>query len=284
MSEPTYVVAEIGINHNGSLENAKELIRLAQFAGADAVKFQKRTPRLCVPRAQWRQPKKTPWGTMDYIDYREKVEFSNEQYNEISMYCEDLAMPWFMSVWDEEALDFAQDFDLPFLKIGSASFTDGPLVKAVMATDKPVIVSTGMADEDDVRVLLGPYTERKDVTVCHCTSIYPCPPERINLNVIPWMTKVLGPFFRIGYSGHEIESGPTIAAVALGARYIERHITDSRQKWGSDQRASLSGSMFRWMVQQIRRVEAAMGDGVKTFYPEEQEAAAKLKRDPAQFQ
>lgn len=276
----TYIVAEIGINHNGSLENAKELIRLAQFAGADAVKFQKRTPRLCVPRKQWRQQKQTPWGLMDYIDYRERVEFSTEQYNEISMYCEDLAIPWFMSVWDEEALAFALDFDLPMLKIGSPSFTDVPLVAAVMKTDKPVILSTGMTTDAQVSETIARWWGRApQITICQCTSVYPCPPELINLRYIQDLKSQCGQRIRIGYSGHEVESGPTIAAVALGARYIERHITDNRRKWGSDQQASLNGTMFRWMVQQIRRVEAAMGDGVKTFYPEEEEAAAKLKRE-----
>jgi len=233
---PAYIVAEIGINHNGSIDMAKQMIAAAKEAGVDAVKFQKRTPELCVPPDQRGQMRETPWGYITYLDYRYKVEFDKEGYTEIDRYCREIGIPWFASVWDEPSVDFMEQFATPAYKVPSASLTDHGLLRKIRSTKRPVFLSTGMSTMEQIRdavEVLGV----EDLVITHATSTYPCEPEELNLKVIDTlMQKFRVP---IGYSGHEVGLIPSVAAVTLGACMVERHITLDRALWGSDQAASV---------------------------------------------
>jgi N-acetylneuraminate synthase len=274
--EPTYVIAEIGINHNGSLENARKLIEGAAGAGCDAVKFQKRTPDLCVPQDQRLIERDTPWGRMTYIDYRHKVEFSKEDYEKIDQYCKVAGIDWLASCWDEEAVDFIEQFDTPFYKVASASLTDEVLLKKLKATGKPLMLSTGMSTMEEIvdGVAL---TGLENLMIAHSTSTYPCKVEELNLKMITTLREMY-PNTPIGYSGHEVGLAPTWAAVVLGASFVERHITLDRAMWGTDQAASVEIGGFERLVSNIRDIEKAMGDGVKKVYESEVGPRAKLRR------
>ncbi len=272
---PTYIVAEIGINHNGDLEHAKRLIDAAMLAGVDAVKFQKRTPELCVPPEQRDKMRETPWGYISYLDYRYKVEFGEQEYAAIDAYCAERNLQWFVSVWDEPSIDFMEPFDPVCYKIPSASLTDHDLLRRVRATGKPILVSTGMSTMEQIEAaveVLG----MEDLLINHATSTYPCDPEELNLAAI----KTLRERFPcpIGYSGHEVGLVPTVVAVALGACSVERHVTLDRANWGSDQAASVEPGGFQRLVKYIRVTETALGDGVKRVYESEQESLSKLRR------
>jgi N-acetylneuraminate synthase len=272
---PTYIVSEIGINHNGSLEDAKRLIDACMLAGVDAVKFQKRTPELCVPPEQRDKMRETPWGYISYLDYRYKVEFGEQEYVAIDAYCAERNLDWFVSAWDEPSVDFMEPFDPVCYKIPSASLTDHDLLRRVRATGKPILISTGMSTMEQIEAaveVLG----TEDLLINHATSTYPCDPEELNLAVI----KTLRERFPcpIGYSGHEVGLIPTIVAVALGACSIERHITLDRANWGSDQAASVEPGGFQRLVKYIRVTEAAYGDGVKRVYESEKQSLLKLRR------
>ena len=272
---PTYIVSEIGINHNGSLEDAKRLIDASMLAGVDAVKFQKRTPELCVPPEQRDKMRETPWGYISYLDYRYKVEFGEQEYAAIDAYCAERNLQWFVSVWDEPSVDFMEPFDPVCYKIPSASLTDHDLLRRVRATGKPIFISTGMSTMEQIEAaaeVLG----TDDLLINHTTSTYPCEPEELNLAAI----KTLREKFPcpIGYSGHEVGLIPTVVAVALGACSVERHITLDRANWGSDQAASVEPGGFQRLVKYIRVTETALGDGVKRVYESEQESLVKLRR------
>lgn len=274
--EPVYIIAEIGINHNGSMEIAKKLIDGAVFAGCDAVKFQKRTPELCVPKDQWFIERETPWGRMTYIDYRRKVEFTERDYSEIDTYCREKGIHWFASPWDEDAVDFLEQFNPVMYKLASASLTDNGLLQKVKSTGKPVMLSTGMSTIDQVKKaveLIG----RKNLLLAQSTSTYPCKLEELNLRVIRTF-KEMYPDVPIGYSGHETGLAPSFAAVALGAVFVERHITIDRAMWGSDQAASVEVQGFFRLVSNIRDIEKALGDGVKKVYESEKPSLQKLRR------
>ena len=275
---PVFVIGEIGINHNGSLEIAKRLIDGAVLAGADAVKFQKRTPEKCVPRDQWDKERDTPWGRMSYIEYRRRVEFGAREYAEIDRYCAERGMLWFASCWDEESVDFIESFRPPCYKVASASLTDLPLLKKMRATGRPLMLSTGMSTLEEITAAVDA-VGREGLLIAHATSSYPCPPEHLNLNMIRTL-KELYPECPIGYSGHEVGLAPTWAAVTLGACFVERHITLDRAMWGSDQAASVEiGGLFR-LVANIRDIERSLGDGVKRVYEGELAARQKLRRVP----
>jgi len=273
---PVFIVAEIGINHNGSLDTAKKLIQGAKAAGADAVKFQKRTPEICVPKDQWNIERDTPWGRMTYIDYRHKVEFSKEDYTVIDKFCKEKNIIWFASCWDEEAVDFIEKFDVPIYKTASASLTDTNLLKKHKQLNKPVIVSTGMSTMEEIEEAVKIF-ENKNHLVAHSTSTYPCPNEELNLRMITTLREKY-PNTPIGYSGHETGLAPTWAAVVLGASFVERHITLDRAMWGSDQAASVEVNGFNRLVRNIRDIEIALGDGIKKVYPSEMGARAKLRK------
>jgi len=273
---PVFVIAEIGINHNGSVEIAKRLIDGAVLAGADAVKFQKRTPEKCVPRDQWNVERDTPWGRMTYIEYRHRVEFGPREYAEIDRYCAERRMLWFASCWDEDSVDFIESFDPPCYKAASASLTDIPLLKKMRATGRPLILSTGMSTAEEIDAAVKA-VGRENLLVAHSTSSYPCPPEHLNLNMIRTL-KAGYPECPIGYSGHEVGLAPTWAAVTLGATFVERHVTLDRAMWGSDQAASVEIVGLQRMVANIRDIERSLGDGVKRIYEGEISARSKLRR------
>jgi N-acetylneuraminate synthase len=273
--QPTYVVAEIGINHNGSLDDAKRLIDAAVHAGVDAVKFQKRTPELCVPDEQKSQMRETPWGYLSYLDYRRKVEFSREDYTEIDRYCKAHGIAWFASVWDNPSVDFLEAFDPICYKVPSASLTDAALLAHLRKTGRPIILSTGMSTSEQIRTAVSQLDTTR-LLLTHVTSAYPCEPDELNLNMIVTLRREYP--CPVGYSGHEVGLIPTVAAVSLGACLVERHITLDRANWGSDQAASVEPGGFERLVRYIRVVEAAMGDGVKRVYPSEQASLQKLRR------
>ena len=276
---PVYVIAEIGINHNGSLEIAKKLIDSAFLAGCDAVKFQKRTPELCVPRDQWEVERDTPWGRMSYIKYRHKVEFSKREYDEIDQYCAARGMAWFASCWDEASVEFIGQYNVPCFKAPSATLTDIDLLVAMKSRSVPLIVSTGMSTAEEIETAIG-LIGTDNLLLAHATSTYPCPPQELNLRMIQSLQSMY-PGVPVGYSGHETGLTPTWVAVSLGAVFIERHITLDRAMWGSDQAASVEiGGLVR-LVQNIRDVERALGDGVKRVYPSEIGQRNKLRRVPS---
>jgi len=272
--EPVYIIAEIGINHNGDMKIAKDLIEMSAKAGVDAVKFQKRTPELCVPEDQRNVMRETPWGTMSYMDYRYKVEFEEKEYKELADFAAGFKVQLFASPWDVVSVDFLAKMNHPVIKIASASITDRELLKKVADSGLPVIMSTGMStiEQIDAAVELLP---KDRLMIAHATSSYPCEPDELNLKMIP----VLAERYQvpIGYSGHETGLQSTVAAVALGATFVERHVTLDRAMWGSDQAASVEPSGLQRLVRDIRVVERAMGDGVKKVYESELKPMQRLR-------
>ena len=272
---PTYIVAEIGINHNGSLDIAKHLIDVAVKYGANAVKFQKRTPEVSVPEEMRNVMRETPWGYISYMEYRKKIEFGEKEYREIDEYCKEKGITWFVSVWDKPAVDFMEQFDPPCYKIPSAALTDLELLKYVRSTGRPLIISTGMSTMEQIRKAVDTIGD-DDLVILHAHSAYPAPPEELNLLVIKTLRKEFNT--PIGYSGHEVGLVTTVAAVALGANMVERHITLDRSMWGSDQAASVEPQGLERLVKYIRVVEKALGDGVKRVYDSELPAMRRLRR------
>jgi len=273
---PACVVAEIGINHNGDLEIAKRMIDAAVNAGVAAVKFQKRTPEVCTPPEQQIQMRETPWGYITYLDYRYKVEFDQEQYQEIDRHCKSKDIDWFVSVWDEPSVDFMEPFRTPAYKIPSASLTDHGLLRRVRATDRPMILSTGMSTMQQIHKAVE-LVGTDNLVITHATSTYPCEPEELNLKMIETLREEF-PNVPIGYSGHEVGLVPSTIAVALGACMVERHLTMDRAMWGSDQAASVEPGGFERLVKYIRVTEEALGDGVKKVYDSEMSSLKKLRR------
>lgn len=272
---PAYVVAEIGINHNGDLELAKQLVDAAAAAGCDAVKFQKRDPERCTPADQRDRMRQTPWGYIRYIDYRHKVEFGRAEYDVLDAHCRARGIQWFASCWDEESVDFVEAFDPPCYKIQSAAVTDRPLLERLRATARPLILSTGMSTMAEVCAAIE-LLDTSELVVTHSTSAYPCATEELNLRVLQTLRAEFP--YPVGYSGHEVGLPTTVAAVALGACYVERHLTLDRSMWGSDQAASVEPAGFQRLVHYVRTVERAMGDGVKRVYESERSAMARLRR------
>jgi N-acetylneuraminate synthase len=273
---PVYVIAEIGLNHNGDVGIAKRLIDVAAEAGAQAVKFQKRTPDISTPEHMKSVLRETPWGVMTYLDYRYRVEFDRDQYIEIGDYATLRGLDWFASPWDETAIEFLDELGVVAHKVASASLTDLSLLRALRDSGKPVILSTGMSTTEQIDTavdLLG----RDNLIVLHATSTYPLPANEANLRMIPTL-QLQYPEVPIGYSGHEPGLQISIAAVGLGATVLERHITLDRGMWGSDHAASLEPAEFIRLVQEVRIVSEALGDGVKRIYPGELAPLAKLRR------
>jgi N-acetylneuraminate synthase len=273
---PAYIIAEIGINHNGDLNTAKQMIDAAVHAGVDAVKFQKRTPDIATPPEQQKQMRETPWGYITYLDYRYKVEFGEEDYREIDRYCRERGIAWLVSVWDQPSVDFMEQFDTPAYKIPSASLTDLGLIRKARATGKPLILSTGMSTMEQIRQGVEIAGE-EDLILMHCTSTYPCEPEELNLKMVETLRREF-PNIPIGYSGHEVGLVPSAVAVALGACMVERHLTLDRAMWGSDQAASVEPGGFERLVKYIRVSESALGDGVKKVYESEIGSMKRLRR------
>jgi len=272
---PTYIIGEIGINHNGDIEKAKELIDVAHEAGCDAVKFQKRNPDVCVPEEQKEVMRDTPWGTMKYIDYKHHIEFGWEEYEEINAYCAEKGIHWFSSCWDKDSVEFIESFDPVAYKVASASLTDDELIQEMDAKGRPMVASTGMSTMEEIEHAIS-LLDTDRLLVAHCTSTYPCDPEELNLRMIETLKKTLD--VPIGYSGHEVGLQTTCAAVVLGACFVERHITLDRAMWGSDQASSVEPEGLRRLVRDIRVIEQAMGDGEKKVYESEVPMREKLRR------
>lgn len=272
---PTYIIGEIGLNHNGDVEIAKKLIDVASVFGCDAVKFQKRTPELCVPKEQQDVMRDTPWGRMTYLEYRYRVEFNEAQFDEIDEHCKAKGIHWFASCWDEPSVDFLEKYNPPCYKVASASLTDDSLLKKKIATGRPIILSTGMSTLDEIEHAVNLFP-RERLVITHATSTYPCNPKEINLRMIATLREKFG--VPVGYSGHEVGLQISIAAAALGAAVVERHITLDRSMWGSDQAASIEPQGIARLVRDIRVVEQALGDGVKKVYESELPIKAKLRR------
>jgi N-acetylneuraminate synthase len=270
----SFIVAEIGINHNGDLSLAEQLIRESAGAGADAVKFQKRTPEECVPLAMRKVERDTPWGRMTYMEYRERMEFNFSQYKYLQNVAESLSIDFFVTPWDKTSLRFLEQLEIPCIKIASASVTDLSLIKEIAKINIPVVMSTGMStlEEIDRAVQI---LNKVPLVVVHSTSAYPCKVEELNLSMI----KVLEDRYQrlCGYSGHETGIPTSLAAAVLGATYIERHITLDRSMMGSDHSASLEPHGFKKLVRDIRVWEAARGDGIKRVYESELPLKEKLR-------
>jgi len=276
LNHPCYLIAEIGINHNGDLDIAKQLIAKAKEAGFDAVKFQKRTPDVCVVPEQRDVERDTPWGRMTYMDYRYRVEFGKLEYSEIDSYCRELDIHWFCSAWDRESVDFLEPFEPVCYKVASACLTDDGLLRRMKETGRPIILSTGMSTLEEVDhaadILSG-----TELLMMQTTSTYPCKIHEINLAVIDTLRERYK--IPIGYSGHEVGVMPSVMAVSgFGACAVERHVTLDRSMWGSDQAASLEWAGMELLVRDIRMWPVVRGDGEKRVVESEKPIKQKLRR------
>jgi len=272
--QPCFIVAEIGINHNGDVDFAKRLISVALAAGCDAIKFQKRTVEVVYSQEELAKPRENPFGPTNG-DLKYGLEFGQEEYEEIDAFCKSVKMLWFASPWDEGSVDFLERFDIPVYKIASASLTDDHLLRHIRATGKPIILSTGMstyAEIDHAVDVLG----KEDLLLMHATSTYPATYPELNLRAIPAMAARYG--VPVGYSGHETGIPTSVCAAALGACCVERHITTDRAMWGSDHAASLEPNGITRLVRDIRLWEQAKGDGIKRVYEREIPIIRKLRR------
>ena len=272
--QPCYVIAEIGINHNGNLDIAKRLISVAVAAGCDAVKFQKRTIDVVYSAEELARPRESPFGTTNG-DLKEALEFDGDDFEEIDRYCKAVNIPWFVSAWDEASVDVIATFDVPCFKIASASLTDDNLLRHTRAKGKPIVLSTGMSTYQEIDHAID-VLGKDDLVVMHSCSTYPAQYDELNLRAIPTMRERYG--VPIGYSGHETGIASSVAAAVLGACSVERHITLDRSMWGSDQAASLEPNGITRLIRDIRLVEQSMGDGVKRVYERELPIIKKLRR------
>ena len=275
MQEP-YLIAEIGINHNGDLDIAKKLIDATNACGWNCAKFQKRNPDICVPDHQKNIERDTPWGEMTYLDYKYKVEFEKKEYDIINSYCLDKSLAWTVSVWDLDSLEFIKNYEVPFIKIPSAHITNKELLIECSQSNIPLIISTGMSDwkiVDDAVNIIGKYTEQ--FAILHCNSTYPAPHDELNLNVIPIMMDRYGCL--VGYSGHEYDLEPSVLAATLGAQIIERHITLDHKMWGTDQGSSLEVHAMDLLRKRIKNVNSILGGDSKVITESEKPVMKKLR-------
>jgi N-acetylneuraminate synthase len=288
---PTFLVAEIGINHNGSIDIAKNLMALAKGAGFDCVKFQKRTIDIVYTQDELAAPRETPFGKTNG-DLKRALEFGRKDYDHIDKYAKELGIFWTASPWDEESVDFLLNYDLPYIKVASASVTDIGLLAYISKSGVPIWISTGMCDLDMIMKAITVIRERGGYLGCvyHCTSTYPSDLEELNLSAIPVLKQKIDnshnlpycsdriPKAFVGYSGHEKGVTPSVIAVVLGARSVERHITIDRTMFGSDQSASLEPRGFTLLARDIRDLDRYMGDSRIKIYESEKPIAKKLRR------
>jgi N-acetylneuraminate synthase len=272
--QPCYIVAEIGINHNGDTDLAKKLMTVAAAAGCNAVKFQKRTVDVVYTADELARPRESPFGDTNG-DLKRGLEFDCDEYHELSRYAREVRMPWFASCWDEASVDFIEEFDPPCYKIASASLTDDHLLRHTRATGKPIMLSTGMSTLEEVDHAVD-VLSTTNLILLHACSTYPAYYPELNLRVIPFLRDRYG--VPVGYSGHETGLPSSTAAAALGACVIERHITMDRAMWGSDHAASLEPNGITRLVRDVRLVEASMGDGIKRVFASEVPIMQKLRR------
>ena len=272
----TFFIAEIGINHNGNIDNALKLIQSAKLAGCDAVKFQKRTPEISTPKSSWDVIRDTPWGKMKYIDYKKKIEFEKKEYDLIDRFCRKNDILWTASCWDAPSVKFIEKYKVKFHKVPSACITDTSLLKELKRSKKPIIISTGMSTEHQIKKVVR-FLSQKNLSILHCNSSYPAQNHQLNLRYIEKLQKIFNKSV-IGYSGHEMNLTSSVAAVVLGAKIIERHITLDRSMWGTDQQASIEPLGFARLIKDVRAVEKSLGKPVKIVYPEEKKIMLKLRK------
>lgn len=274
---PVFMIAEIGINHNGAIQIAKKLIDGAFVCDWHCVKFQKRTPDICVPEDQKNILRDTPWGKITYLDYKKKIEFGKREYSYIDKYCKEKPILWTASVWDLPSLEFILEYDAPFIKIPSAKLTDLELVKAAANTGKPVIMSTGMStiEEIDKSVEVLDKYSGGNFILMHTNSAYPAPPEELNLRIIGFLKERYNCI--VGYSGHEYDLEPTVIAISLGAKVIERHVTLDHKMWGSDHAASLEVHAMNFLYKRLNNIDVILGNSIKTVTKSEIPVRKKLR-------
>lgn len=273
-NHPCFIIAEIGINHNGSLDLAKRMIDEAVFAGCDAVKFQKRTVDKVYTPEELDVYRPNYYGSTNR-DLKLGLELSYDDYVEIDKYCKSKKIMWFASCWDEDSIDFIEQFDVPCHKVASALLTNDSFLKKLKKIGKPILISTGMSNMDEIRHAIDILGE-DNLIIYQCTSTYPTEHNEINLRVIEYFRNEFN--CPIGYSGHEKGILPSILSVELGANSVERHITVDRTLWGSDQAASLEPEGLRRMVRDIREVNTVLGNGIKVVYDSEIPIKNKLRK------
>ena len=271
-----YLIAEIGINHNGDLDIAKKLIDASYACGWDCVKFQKRNPDVCVPEEQKNTKRSTPWGEMTYLEYKHRVEFEADEYNEINRYCKDKPIPWTVSIWDLDSLKFILDYNVPYIKIPSAHITNLKLIEEAAKTKIPILISTGMSDwrmvDEAVEIL---EKEASSYAILHCNSTYPAPYDELNLDVILEMKNRYDCI--IGYSGHEYGLLPSQIAATIGARIIERHVTLDHEMWGTDQSSSIEVLGMELLKKRVKDIVLIRGERDKIITESEKLKAKKLR-------
>lgn len=272
--EPCFVIGEIGINHNGDLNIAKNLIQYCVEAGCDIVKFQKRTIEVVYSASELATPRPSVFGNTNG-DLKRGLEFGKDEYTEIDAFCRELGIPWFASCWDEKSLEFMEEFAPPAYKIASASLTDHDLLRHHHSKGRPIILSTGMSTIEQIDAAID-VLGNENLIVLHSTSTYPCPIDQLNLKMINTLADRYD--IPVGYSGHEVGLSPSLAAVTLGACVLERHVTLDRSSWGSDQAASVEPHGMERLISNIRTVERALGDGAKKIYDSELPMIEKLRR------
>jgi len=271
-----FIIAESGINHNGNMVIAKKLIDSAIFAGANAVKFQKRTIEKVYSMEELNKPRESPWGST-VRDQKMGLEFGKEEYDEIDRYCKEKGIDWFASAWDLDSQEFLRQYDLKYNKIASPMLTHRELLEMVAREKRYTFISTGMSTLEEIEKAVQIFHDAKcPFELMHCNATYPMKDEDANLLVIPQLSKRFG--CKVGYSGHEVGLITTCAAVALGATTVERHITLDRAMYGSDQAASVEVMGFHRLVDYIRTIEKALGNGVKKISPEEESIKNKLRK------
>lgn len=274
-SKKIFLIGEIGINHNGSIKVAKELIRIAKKVGFDAVKFQKRTPEITTPKEKVNILRDTPWGKITYLEYKKKLEFNKKEFDEIDSFCRKINIIWFASPWDIESNNFLNSYNLKYNKIASPMLTNLKLLEAVAKQKRFTLISTGMSKMKDVETAVKIFRKNKcKFSLMHCVSAYPCRDEDLNLSLIQIYKKKFK--VDVGYSGHEKSVSPGLMAACLGATSIERHITLDRTMWGTDHAASLEEDGMRNLVNMIRKFEISLGNGKKKFLTSEK---SKLKEN-----
>jgi N-acetylneuraminate synthase len=278
LKEP-YLIGEIGINHNGDMQIAKKLIDASFGIGWDCVKFQKRNPDVCVPEHQKSVMRDTPWGRMSYLDYKYKVEFDKKEYDYIDEYCSHKPIQWSASVWDIDSLRFLMNYkNLPYIKIPSAMLTDNLLIEESAKTQKQLIISTGMSTLEEVDNAVNLIMKHgAPPVILHSNSCYPAPLKDLNLRVIPFFIERYDCI--IGYSGHEFSVEPTVAAVILGAKVIERHITIDHNLWGTDQKSSLSILAMDTLYRRVKEIEVYLGKSEKIVTEGEKIIRKKLRKN-----
>ena len=270
------LIAEIGINHNGDIKIAKKLIEKAKLAGFDAVKFQKRTPDICVPENKKNELRNTPWGLITYLEYKKKIEFNSKEYNEINKFCKKIKIDWFASPWDIESQIFLERYKLKYNKIASAMLANHKLLERVAKAKKLTFISTGMSTYKNIDDAIKIFKKNKcKFILLHSVSVYPCPDKDLNLTMINTLQKKYKCL--VGYSGHETSVMPSVVASVLGACAIERHITLDRTMWGTDQAASLEFNGMKNLVELVKKSEKCKGNGIKKIISEEKKMLFKFK-------